>query len=225
MQVKVKVPTGFRSILAQKTGVIGLVNRVLQRLLLADVLPTNVDVAGIRVHRERRDQAPFDQRVRIVAHDLAVFAGAGFGFVSIHHQIRRPTIAFLGHEGPLQTGGKARTAAPTQAAVFHVLDDPVPPLFDDIGRSIPMTTRLCACQCPVVHTVKVGKDPVLVLQHSCLPFAVAAHPPQLQNIDTRVDQRGQGGKIEQKRIAPRQSQLPPHKLNGDPQDHRAGDHQ
>jgi hypothetical protein len=43
--------------------------------------------------REAGDQAALDQRVRIVAHDVAVLAGARLGFVGIDDEIMRPAVA------------------------------------------------------------------------------------------------------------------------------------
>jgi len=52
------LPTSF--------GLIGLVDRGLQMLALADEFAAHIDVAGMRAHCEARDQAAFDQQMRIV---------------------------------------------------------------------------------------------------------------------------------------------------------------
>ena len=114
VQIKIEIPTRASGILTQKPRVIAFVDRSLQSLTFANVLAANVDITRVGVHGERRDQTAFDQRVRIVAHNLAVFAGARLAFVSVDHQIRRATIAFLGHKAPLQTGGETRTTTATQ---------------------------------------------------------------------------------------------------------------
>jgi hypothetical protein len=103
-----------------------------------------------------------------MAHDLAVFTCARLGLIRVNDQVRWATIAFLGHKGPFQARRETRTATTTQAGLFHLIDDPVTTLFDDLGSSIPMAALLSACQCTVVHPVKVGKDPVLVLKHTPL---------------------------------------------------------
>ena len=165
VQIDVEIIAGFAGILAHKPRVIGLVNRGLQRFAFADVFAADVDVASVGIHREARNKAALDQRVRIMAHDLAVLAGAGLGFIGVHHQIAGATVAFLGHEGPLQTGGEARTATAPQPRGFHLVDDPVAPVLEDARRAIPMATRLRAFQRAVVHTVDIGKDAVLILKH------------------------------------------------------------
>ena len=103
-------------VLADQPGLVGLVDGALQRLALADELAAHIDVGGDRAHREAGDQAALDQRVRIVAQDVAVLAGAGLGFVGIDDEIGRTAVALLGHERPFQAGREAGAAAPAQAA-------------------------------------------------------------------------------------------------------------
>ena len=165
VNIDVKVIARFTGVLADQTGVIRLVDGGLQRFALADVFAANVDVASVGVHSEAGNQATFDQRVRIVTHDFAVFTGTGFGFIRIDHQIAGATVAFLGHEGPLEARRKARTATTTQPRLFHLADDPVTPVFQNASCAIPMATRLRAFQRAVVHTVDIGKDAVLILKH------------------------------------------------------------
>ena len=77
VQVNVKIPTRFGGILTNQTGVIGFINRRLKRFTFPNILTTNIDVTGIRIHREGGNQTAFNQSMRIMAHDLTVFAGAG----------------------------------------------------------------------------------------------------------------------------------------------------
>ena len=64
-------------VLADQLGLVGLIDRRLQALALADELAAHVDEAGVRPHGEGGEQRALDQQVRIVAHDLAVLARAG----------------------------------------------------------------------------------------------------------------------------------------------------
>ena len=77
-------------VLADQLGVVGLIDRGLQPLALADEFAANIDVAGVRRHGAAGDQAPLDQQMRIVPHDLAVLAGAGLGLVGVDDEIMRP---------------------------------------------------------------------------------------------------------------------------------------
>jgi hypothetical protein len=120
MQVEVEIPARPGGVLAQKPRVIGLVDGGLQRLALADVFAADVDVAGMRAHREGGDQAALDQRVGIVAHDLPVLAGAGLGFVGVDHEVGGPPVRFLRHEGPLEAGGKAAPPRPRKPLAFMI---------------------------------------------------------------------------------------------------------
>jgi hypothetical protein len=115
VQVDVEVEPAAGRVGAQQARIIALVDGDLQRLALADVFAPQVNVADVRAHGEAGDQAPLDQRMRIVPHDLAVLAGAWLGLVGVHHQIVRPAVRFLRHEGPFQPRRKSGAAAPAQA--------------------------------------------------------------------------------------------------------------
>ena len=125
-------------VLADQLRFIGLIDRGLQVLALPNELAAHIDVAGVRAHREAREQATLDQKMRIVPHDLAVLAGAGLGFVGIDHEIARPAVGrLLRHERPLQAGRETRPAASAQAGSLHLVDDPVAALVDDRLGAVP----------------------------------------------------------------------------------------
>src|SRR6185437_4792595 len=79
-----------------------------------------IDVAGIRGHRSAGIEATLDEKMRIVPHDLAVFAGAGLRLVGIDHEIMRPVADLLGHERPFEAGREACAAAPALARRLHL---------------------------------------------------------------------------------------------------------
>jgi len=135
MQVNLEIPARPAGIGADETCIIRLINRGLQGFAFADVFPADVDVAIMRAHGEGRDQAAFDQCMRIMAHDLAVFAGAGFGFVGIDHKIAGPAIRLLGHERPFKAGRKPCSATTAQARCLDLFDQPVTTLCDEARRS------------------------------------------------------------------------------------------
>ena len=92
---------------------------------LGEELAADVVVADGRAHRVAADRHALDQRVRVVAQDVAVVAGAGLALVGIADDV------FLArrvarHEAPLHAGRKARAAAAAQAGGLHLLDD-LPP--------------------------------------------------------------------------------------------------
>ena len=153
-------------VLADQLRLIGLIDRGLQMLALADELAAHIDVADMRAHREAREQAALDQQMRIVPHDLAVLAGAGLGLVGIDHEIARPAVGrFLRHERPFQAGRKARPAAAAQAGGLHLVDDPVAALVDDRLGAVPGAAAARTLEAPVVEAVEVLEDAVLVIEH------------------------------------------------------------
>ena len=78
---------------------------------LVEILPANVDVGRSSPHRIARDQATFDELMRVLAHNLAIFTSTRLALVGIDHEELGPSIAILGHEGPLQARREARAAA------------------------------------------------------------------------------------------------------------------
>ena len=123
----------------------------------------------MRAHREAGDQAAFDQRMRIVAHDVAVLAGAGLGFVGIDHQIMRPLLHFLGHEGPFEAGGEAGAAAAAQARLLDHVDDGLGPEFEDRLGAVPVAALLRGVEPRRLEAVEIGEDAVLVGEHQSAP--------------------------------------------------------
>ena len=156
-------------VLADELRRIGLLDRRLEVLALADEFAADVDVADIGAHGEAGDQAALDQQMRVVPHDLAVLAGAGLGLVGVDHEVMRPAVGLLGHERPFQPGRKAGAAAPAQAGGLHLVDDPVAALLQDPLGAVPGAARAGAVEPPVVKAVEIEKDAILVLEHhDCL---------------------------------------------------------
>src|SRR6185437_14644383 len=112
--------------------------------------------------------------MRIVPHDLAILAGAGFGFVGIDDEVARPAIlAFLRHEGPFQAGRKTRSPTTAQAGGLHLVDDPVAALVDHRLGAIPGAAAACAFQAPVVQAIEIPEDAILVVEHDYSAFRSA----------------------------------------------------
>lgn len=116
----------------------------------------------MRAHGETGDHAAFDQRMRIVAQDFAVLAGAGFGFVGVDDEVMRTAVIFLRHEGPFETRREASAAATAKAGSLHLVDDPVTALFDDLLGAVPVAARHHALQGLVLEAVEIGKDAILI---------------------------------------------------------------
>src|SRR5690606_21111828 len=122
-RVQVEVYSGALDVLAEPARLV----RFLQRRLepgdrLAQELAANIVVADGRADRVARDRHAFDQRMRVVAQDVAVVASAGLALVGVADEIllhRR----FTRHERELDAGREAGAAAAAQARLLDLLDD------------------------------------------------------------------------------------------------------
>src|SRR5262249_15155663 len=142
MDVDVEVPAGPGGVLADQARRVGFLDRFFQNFTLADVFAAQVDVALVGAHREGRDQAAFDQQVRIVAHDVPVFTRAGFGFVGVDDEVVRTLLHHLGHEGPFQARGEAGAAAAAQAGRLDLVADPFRAELHQLFRGVPRAAFL-----------------------------------------------------------------------------------
>src|SRR5690606_33659869 len=91
LNVYVEIPVEL-VVLAEETSLVGFVYGGFQHLALADELAADVDVADVGAHRETGDQATLDEQVRVVPHDVAVLARAGFGLIRVDDQVMRPPV-------------------------------------------------------------------------------------------------------------------------------------
>src|SRR5690606_27712736 len=83
--------------------------------LAAQVVVTHGRAGGIA-----GDRHALDHRMRVVAQDVAVLAGARLGLVGVAEDVLLHLA--LGHEAPLQPGREARAAAAAQARLLDHLD-------------------------------------------------------------------------------------------------------
>src|SRR5262249_5498593 len=123
------------------------------------------DVAIVHAHGAAGDQASLDQKMRIVPHDLAILAGARFGFVGIDDQVARASVRLFGHVRPFQPGRKAGPAAAALAGGLHFVDDGVAAFSQDRLRAVPGAARTRALKTPIVAAVEIFEDAVLVGEH------------------------------------------------------------
>ncbi|MCY1244103.1 hypothetical protein D9M72_571610 [compost metagenome] len=78
----------------------------------------------------------------------------------------RTPVAFLRHEGPLETGREACAATAAKAGGLHFVDDPVATLFEQLLGAVPVAARHGALQGLVLEAVDVGKDAVFISEHN-----------------------------------------------------------
>src|SRR3990167_1728156 len=168
MDKKVEIKTRPAGVLADQSRRIGFIDRLLQGDALVDIFAAKIDVAGLRLHREGGDEAAFDQKMRIVTHDVAILAGAGLGFVGVDDEIMRPVFDLFRHEGPFESGRESGAAAAAQARILNLLDDPVRPHADDVGGRVPRAAFLRRFKTGVLKAVEVCENAVFILKESHL---------------------------------------------------------
>ncbi len=155
-----------------RRGLVGFVDRTLQRFALADELAAHIDVGRDRAIAKPATRQPSTSVCGSCRMILAVLAGAGLRLVRIDHEVAWP-IGLLRHEGPLETGRKTPAAAPpAQAGRLHLVDDPVAALGKMPCRVI-QWPRAMAPSASVEPTVDVREDAVLVLEHRFLLTAAS----------------------------------------------------
>src|SRR6185312_8759016 len=93
MEIKVEIEARAARVLAEEAGRVSLLDRSLKIQRLVIEFTADIDVAGGRAHRRAREQATLDQLMRIVANDVAILAGARFGFVGVDDEIAWPVAA------------------------------------------------------------------------------------------------------------------------------------
>ena len=152
-------------VLADELCRIGLGDRGLETLAFQDIFAANIDVAGMRLHCEAGDKTALDQKLRIVAHDFPVLAGAGLRFIGVDDEIGRPRRIGFRHEGPFEASREPGAAAPAQTRGLHLVDDPLLALVDQFLRIVPRPARDGALETPVAKAIKIGEDAILVFKH------------------------------------------------------------
>ena len=80
-RVQLKVETRSQDIGAEKARCTRLFKRRFKLLVDREDFAVNIVVADGDAHRVRRNRHAFDQHVRVVAQDVAIFEGTRFAFV------------------------------------------------------------------------------------------------------------------------------------------------
>ena len=107
--------------LAEDAFVVGFLDGVFEDAGLLVVFAADEDVASGNAIGDAGNGDAFEQHVRVVVAEVAVFEGGGFGFVEVDGEVAGLDV--LGEEGPLGAAGKAGAAAAAEAGVDDGLDD------------------------------------------------------------------------------------------------------
>ena len=123
MDEQLEVKTGAEYVFAEQARFGRFGNRPAQMLSRFNIFSAQEDVAAVSFQRKSGDQHTLHQQVRQLLHQQAVFIGTRLHFIGVTQQITDVHGFVFRHQAPLQTGGKARAAAPFQASVFYRRDD------------------------------------------------------------------------------------------------------
>ena len=118
-----KVETGAHNVFAKQTGFGRFGDCATQMHGCFDIFTAQEDITTVRFQRKRGNQHAFHQQVRQLFHQQTVFIGARLHFIGVTQQVTDVHGFVFRHQAPLQTGGKARAAAPFQASVFYLIND------------------------------------------------------------------------------------------------------
>ena len=170
MQVDVKIPARFGSILTKQASVIRLVNCSLQAARLIHKFAADIDIGGMRPHRKTSNHTALKQLVWLMADNVAVLACTWLGLIGIDDEVMRTILDFLGHERPFQPGRKASAAPSTQARSLHPLDDLVRAQLEQLRRIRPVTPLRGPLEASITPPIDVGENTICILKHWPLPI-------------------------------------------------------
>src|SRR5260370_17048534 len=112
-------------ILPKKPGVIAAADFFAEDFFLKMIFVADIKYAAYRAGDEAGDDHAFDDEMRKVGHDEAVFNGPGLAFVRVAHDIFNG-IGLLANQVPFQAGGKTGAAHAFQFACLQFCEDIVP---------------------------------------------------------------------------------------------------
>ena len=144
MDVNVEIVSGTAGVFTDETGLVCLIDRLLQMSGFLEEFTTDVDIGSVRVHATTSHETTFDKLMRVSTENFTVLASAGLPLVGIYDEITRsietllaianmfsrcgiPWIFFPArfiHKTPFETRRETCTATTTKSGVLDVLDDP-----------------------------------------------------------------------------------------------------
>ncbi|MPN22609.1 hypothetical protein SDC9_169992 [bioreactor metagenome] len=106
-----------QDVLAQKMVFVGLGDGPFEPLHRQWIFSPHIDDALLGTCCIGTDEHSLDDHMRIALHLIAIHVGPGVAFISIADD-KLAISLFLGHQLPLQAGGKTRPTAPPQMGVL-----------------------------------------------------------------------------------------------------------
>ena len=136
----VEVEPAAQDVLAQEAARISLLNSPVHDFDQVSILAANVDVALLGGDRQAGNQHPFNDAVRVVLHQQAVFAGARFAFVGVaNHILQLGRLAR--HEAPLHPRREARAAPAAQSRFLHLVHNGLRRHLDSLAQGLVALVR------------------------------------------------------------------------------------
>src|SRR6185436_6846667 len=120
MEIDVKVVTAAENVFAEEILFASLLKRATENFRPFDEFTADVEVGQVNVVRIAGNDHPFEQLMRVLVNDLAVFECPRLGLVRVAYEVNR-FAAFAVHERPFQPARKPRAAAAAQARIENFL--------------------------------------------------------------------------------------------------------
>ncbi len=121
MKENVEIVTGSTGIFADQTLFVSLVDCDLNVGSFVIELATNVNVGGAGSHGPTGDEASFDKLMRIVTHNLTIFARSWLAFISVDNKVSGSTVGRFVHKTPFHATRKSGSSTSTKARFLHFI--------------------------------------------------------------------------------------------------------
>merc|ERR1719494_911081 len=164
VHVHVEIISRSTSILPDQTVLVSLVDGELHVRCFIIELSPDIDVCCSCSHSSTCHQAAFYKLVRVVSHDLTIFACTRFSFISVYNQVFWSTIRWFVHKTPFQTTGETCTTSSPESRCFDFGEDPVVSFQNDLFRFVPVTPCHCSLEFPVMPSIQIGEYSVVVMK-------------------------------------------------------------
>lgn len=162
MHEDIEVVARVASVLSEQAGLISFSDGQLHVGGFVVELAADVNVSSASTHGTTSDQAALDELMWIVSHDFSVLAGSRFALVGVDDEILWTTVGGLVHERPFHARWETSSTATTETRSFDLVDDPCIALLENFLCLMPVTALHRALQAPVVASIKIREDAILV---------------------------------------------------------------
>lgn len=178
VNVHIEVVARSARVLADKAGLVGLVDGLLEDNRLLVELTTDVDVGSSGVHGPANHETALNELVGVLAHDLSVLTGTGLTLIGVDAKVAITNVVLPSrgvHERPFHTGGETSASASSEVRLLGLVDDPVVALEHDLLGLVPVALAHGVLEGVAIGTVQILENAVLVLQTAVVQGARGAN--------------------------------------------------